>query len=69
MVAIDGRVRGEWHDEAANRALIDAIKAHLDSSKVFLMEMDAHINDPAFADSAAQLLVRMMHEKTGQLSC
>jgi len=63
MVTIDGRVRGEWHDEAANRALIDAIKAHLDSPRVLLMEMDAHINDPAFADAAVQLLVRMMGER------
>jgi uncharacterized protein (UPF0261 family) len=28
------------------------------------MEMDAHINDPPFADAAVQLLVRMMGEKT-----
>jgi uncharacterized protein (UPF0261 family) len=69
MVAIDGRVTGEWHDETANRALIDSIKAHLDSSRVFLMEMDAHINDPPFADAAVQLLVRMMGEKARQLSC
>jgi uncharacterized protein (UPF0261 family) len=64
MVAIDGRARGEWHDQAANQALIDSIKANLDSSKVFLMEVDAHINDPPFAEAAVELLVRMMGEKT-----
>ena len=38
------------------RALIDSIKAHLDPTRVILMEMDAHINDPPFADAAVQLL-------------
>ncbi len=66
MVGIDGQVRGEWHDQAANRALIDSLRANLDSSKVFLEEMDAHINDPSFAEEAVRLLVRMMGEKTGK---
>ncbi len=60
MTTIEGSVSGEWHDEAANSALIDAIKEHLDSSKVKLMEVDAHINDPEFAEIAVEQLSQMM---------
>jgi uncharacterized protein (UPF0261 family) len=63
MVTVDGKITGEWHDEEANRALIDSIKSHLNLSKVTLIEMDAHINNPDFADAAVQLLLRMMGDR------
>jgi uncharacterized protein (UPF0261 family) len=60
MTTIDGSVSGEWHDEVANSTLIESIKDHLDSSKVKLLEVDAHINDPEFAEIAVDLLIRMI---------
>lgn len=66
MTTLDGKVTGDWHDEAANSALIDTIKKNLDTSKVKLVEMDAHINDPEFADAAVILLVDMIkHHQFG----
>ena len=56
----EGSVSGEWHDETANLALIESIKNHLDFSKVKLMEVDTHINDPEFAEIAVDLLASMM---------
>lgn len=60
MTTIDGSISGEWHDEMVNSALIESIKSHLDSSKAKLMEVDAHINDPEFAEIAVNLLTKMM---------
>ena len=60
MTTIEGSVSGEWHDETANSALIESLKNHLDSSKVTLMEVDTHINDPEFAEIAVDLLASMM---------
>ena len=60
MTTIEGSVSGEWHDETANLALIESIKNHLDFSKVKLMEVDTHINDPEFAEIAVDLLASMM---------
>ena len=60
MTTIEGSTSGEWHDEMANSALIESIKDHLDTSKVKLVEVDAHINDPEFAEKAVDILVGMM---------
>ena len=60
MSNIQGRVSGDWHDETANSALIKSIKQHLDSSRVTLLEVDAHINDPEFPEAAVQLLTKMI---------
>jgi uncharacterized protein (UPF0261 family) len=60
MTTIEGSVAGEWHDEVANSALVDSIRDHLDSSRVNLVEVDAHINDPKFAEIAVNLLIKMM---------
>ena len=62
MTRIDGTVAGEWHDEAANSALIESIKKNLDTDKVQLVEVAAHINDPEFADQAVDLLVSMLNK-------
>lgn len=60
MTTIEGSASGDWHDEKANSALIESIKDLLDTSKVKLLEVDAHINDPEFADTAVDLLIKMM---------
>ena len=60
MTRIDGTVAGEWHDEAANCALIESIKKHLDTNKVQFVEVEAHINDPDFAEKAVDLLISML---------
>jgi len=60
MTRIDGTVAGEWHDKAANSALIESIKKHLDTRKVQYIEVAAHINDPEFADQAVDLLISML---------
>jgi len=63
MTRIDGSSSEPWHDETVNSALINAIKHHLDASKVELLEMDAHINDPEFAETAVRLLCEMMKKR------
>lgn len=60
MSNIQGTVSGDWHDERANSALIESIKQHLDPSRVTLLEVDAHINDPEFPEAAVQLLTKMI---------
>jgi uncharacterized protein (UPF0261 family) len=49
-----------FHDPAADAALFGAIRAHLDRSKVELVELDLNINDPAFADAMADRLLAML---------
>ncbi len=49
-----------FHDPAADAALFDALRANLDRSKVDLVEIDANINDPAFADALADRLLGML---------
>ena len=43
----------------ADQAMFDALKSHLRAG-IPVVEMDANINDPAFADRAVQMLVQMM---------
>ena len=47
-----------FNDPVARRALHDAIRAGLRDAEV--RELDLHINDPEFADAAAQRLIDMM---------
>ena len=49
-----------FHDPVADAALFDALRADLDRSKVELVELDLHINDPAFADAMADRLLAML---------
>ena len=49
-----------FDDPAARRALHDAIRAGL-RGRGRSIELDLHINDPAFADAAAQKLLELMH--------
>lgn len=55
--AIDGEGQ-PFDDPAARRALFDAIAAHAGSVEV--TALDLHINDPAFAEAAAQKLLALM---------
>ena len=45
-----------WSPEA-DAALFDAIRTTLDRSKVDLIELDLHVNDPAFADAMTERLL------------
>ncbi|MGD8399245.1 MAG: Tm-1-like ATP-binding domain-containing protein [Anaerolineae bacterium] len=49
------------YDEVANRAYLQAMKASL-SPKVELIEVDAHINDRAFADAVVDTFLRLRGE-------
>jgi uncharacterized protein (UPF0261 family) len=49
-----------FYDPIADAALFDAIRTHLDRSKVELVELDLPINDPAFADAMADRLMEML---------
>jgi uncharacterized protein (UPF0261 family) len=50
-----------WEPEG-NRAFIDSLKAHLNSS-VPVTELDAHINDPEFIDPVVETFLSMMGGK------
>jgi uncharacterized protein (UPF0261 family) len=52
-----------FHDPVADAALFEAIRAHLDRSKVDLVELDLAINDPAFADAMADRLLGMLDKR------
>jgi len=54
----------DWYDPEANLALIDALKRNL-KPEIKLVEMDAHINDKLFAETAAMLLDELMHGARG----
>jgi uncharacterized protein (UPF0261 family) len=47
-----------FHDPAARKALHDAVRAN--AGRVPVAELDRHINDPEFADAAAELLLSLM---------
>jgi len=49
----------DWYDPEANLALINALKRNL-KPEVKLVEVDAHINDKLFAETAAKLLHELM---------
>jgi uncharacterized protein (UPF0261 family) len=56
---------GQFWDPAADRACYEAIRAHLKPS-VPVEEIDANINDEAFAQRAADLLLGMIRESSEQ---
>jgi uncharacterized protein (UPF0261 family) len=49
-----------FHDPIADAALFDALRKHLDRTKVELVELDMAINDPAFADAMVDRLQKMI---------
>ena len=56
MIATEG---GSFYDSAADRALIDSLKAGL-SARVAVRELDLDINDPRFAVALADELHAMI---------
>jgi uncharacterized protein (UPF0261 family) len=52
-----------FYDPAADAALFEALRTHIDRSKVELVELDLAINDPAFADAMADRLLGMLVAK------
>ena len=59
-VSVVGAEGGPFYDPVADKALFDAIRTHLDRSKVDLIELDVNINDQAFADAMADRLLSML---------
>lgn len=47
---------GPFYDEAADKALLDSLKRHL-KADISFQEIDANINDPAFARACAEALL------------
>jgi uncharacterized protein (UPF0261 family) len=52
------------YDEEGNQAFLHALKENIAGIKV--IEIDAHINDPEFANSAAQTMERLLSTKSKQ---
>jgi uncharacterized protein (UPF0261 family) len=50
-----------FHDPEANTALFEALRDHV-RPPVEVVEMDLHINDPAFADAAADRLLALVEQ-------
>ncbi|KAI0474691.1 hypothetical protein F4859DRAFT_514540 [Xylaria cf. heliscus] len=60
-IAIEGQA---FHDREADDALFDAIKRGLDGSGIAVKEVDADINDPAWAENIARRLVKLVETKS-----
>ncbi|QSB04562.1 Tm-1-like ATP-binding domain-containing protein [Natronoglycomyces albus] len=56
-----------FHDPEADAAMFDAIRATLDLSRVELIEMDTHINDPAFTEAMAETLHTYIAQETDRI--
>ncbi|MGG0824585.1 Tm-1-like ATP-binding domain-containing protein [Paenibacillus turicensis] len=50
-----------FYDAEADQMLFDTLRKHVDPSVVEIIEMDCDINDPSFAEAAAQKLIDMMN--------
>jgi uncharacterized protein (UPF0261 family) len=57
--AVEG---GGFHDPQADQAFVDALRAGLPPN-IQVLERDTHIDDPAFATEAAQLLIQLMENR------
>jgi len=60
--AID-RAGQSFDDPQARAALFEAIRAHAGGTRV--VEVDAHVNDPAFAERLVQELVSALRARAG----
>ena len=60
--AIDAEGKPFWWPEA-DQALFESLR-HWMSPQVELVELDLHINDPKFAETAAVTLLRFLKERT-----
>jgi uncharacterized protein (UPF0261 family) len=52
-----------FYDPAADDALFDALRHNLNRQQVELIELDLHLNDPAFAQAIADKLLAALGEK------
>jgi uncharacterized protein (UPF0261 family) len=52
-----------FRDPQANAALFASIKRHADPAKVNIVELDAHINDRAFAVAMTERLIALVSER------
>jgi uncharacterized protein (UPF0261 family) len=59
--AIDAEGKA-FHSPESDRALFDAIRANI-GDQVELVELDLHINDPAFATALAERLLQLLRTK------
>jgi uncharacterized protein (UPF0261 family) len=55
------RAGDDWHEPEANLTLIEALKRGIEP-QIEIIEVDAHINDRLFAETAAILLDELMHK-------
>ena len=58
-IDVDGQ---PFHDPQADAALFDALREHLDRDRVEVREIDAQVNDPAFATAMADRLHELIHD-------
>ena len=63
-IAVEG---GPFHDPAADDALFEAIRSRLDRSVVDLVELDAAVNDPAFAEAMADRLHEYLTRRRAEM--
>ena len=52
---------GPFWDEAADRACFDAIRSQLNKG-IPVIEVDSNLNDPVFADRAAQVFLELSRQ-------
>ena len=55
------------HDPEGDRMLIETMKKHL-RPQIPILEVDAHINDPEFADRAAAAMIELIRNSPGKQS-
>ncbi len=53
---------GPWVNEEADQAMFDTIRAEL-RADIEILELDANVNDPAFADKTAETFLRLWQQK------
>ncbi|MCX6049553.1 MAG: Tm-1-like ATP-binding domain-containing protein [Chloroflexi bacterium] len=58
------REGASFYDPAADAALFDALRRHVHTPPVALIELDLHINDPEFADALADHLLAALAQKS-----
>ena len=59
-VDAEGKV---FYGPEEDRALFETLKSNVEITRIPIIEMDCHINDPAFGEAAAVLLMAMMGNK------
>lgn len=64
-VSAMGKAGAPFHDPDADAALFDALRRHVQTPPVEVVELELHINDPAFADAIADRLLAALAEQHG----